>query len=83
MTSTEAADPASANPAAHSPDVTPAQTSAMASTALGLRPGYREAPGERRCGQNHHQPFQHRMFLLACLMSRRTGASEVAALAGM
>jgi hypothetical protein len=82
MTSAEAADPASANPAAHSPDVTPAQTPAMASSALGLRRGYRDATGKCRGGQNHHQPFQHRMFLLACLMSRRTGASKVAALAG-
>jgi hypothetical protein len=83
MTSTEAADPASANPAAHSPDVTPTQTPAMASSALGLRRGYRDASDKCRGRQNHHQPFQHRMFLLACLMSRRTGASEVAALAGM
>jgi hypothetical protein len=82
MTSTEAADPASANPAAHSPDVTPTQTPAMASSALGLRRGYRDATGKCRGRQNHHQPFQHGMFLLACLMSRRTGASEVAALAG-
>jgi hypothetical protein len=82
MTSTEAADPASANPAAHSPDVTPTQTPAMASAALCLRRGYRDATGKCRGGQNHHQPFQHGMFLLACLMSRRTGASEVAALAG-
>jgi hypothetical protein len=82
MTSTEA-DPASANPAAHSPDVTPTQAPAMASSALGLRCGYRDATGKCRGRQNHHQPFQHGMFLLACLMSRRTGASEVAALAGM
>jgi len=83
MPSTEAADPASANPAAHSPDVPPTQTSAMAPSALGLRRGYRDATSKCRGGQNHHQPFQHRMFLIACFMSRRTGASEVAALAGM
>jgi hypothetical protein len=65
MPSTEAADPASANPAAHSPDVTPTKTPAMASSALGLRRGYRDATGKCRGGQNHHQPFQHGMFLLA------------------
>jgi hypothetical protein len=78
MPSTEAADPASANPSAHS-HVTPTKPPAMASSALGLRRGYRDATGKCRGGQNHHQPFQHRMFLLACLMSRRTGVSEVAA----
>jgi hypothetical protein len=66
-------DPASTEAAAHAPDVTPAKTSAMASTETsaesapatpGLCAGYREAPGKRRNGQNHHQSFQHGMLPL-------------------
>jgi len=60
MTSAKtSADPAATEAAAHAPDVTPA----LASAALGLCPGNREAPGKRRGGQNHHQPFQHGMLL--------------------
>jgi hypothetical protein len=58
--SAEAADVASTE--VTSADVT---STDMATAAPGLCRGSREAPGKRRCGQNHHQPF-HRILLLAC-----------------